>query len=398
MSNTEKLYPKVFAKEDFETWITDYITQGFYLFFINPNSKMPFKTEAFELPEETERRLREEHEEKNDPSLEKEARAQARQNDQKYGHGFKDATNILGDPNNPEPGTLYWLYLKACKAETFVHPKTKQSYPIWPQIACATEKSGLLVVDLDMDVDFQGVVWDAPSRQGLQKLEEEYGELPACRMVKTPRNGRHLYFQGSAPMSAGQIYLKGQRLAGIDIRSKGGYVILPPSICAVKGKGKKGKKVWMYNGQYEWMDDNFEYGIPVAPDWLIEIARTKGEKPSKPRSSKGAKGDPRASSGDASRAPRALTPADPGCLTYDVEAIIAKVHTGEIIEEGTRNDTLYRIACTLRDNGFGFEEEEIAEVLEAINAAFCTPQYTEVAMAEFASRACQYERGYRPWL
>src|SRR5262245_19971202 len=124
----EKLYPKMLTQQDFDTWITDYLNDGWYLFFINPNTKTPFSHEAFELPEEAERREGELDEEAKDPTLNKEARAKARQNDQKYGKGLLDATNVMGSTN--EPGTLSWLYVKAFQAETFTNPKTKKVYPV----------------------------------------------------------------------------------------------------------------------------------------------------------------------------------------------------------------------------------------------------------------------------
>src|SRR5262245_56509047 len=130
------------TKEVFETWIPQYIDRGWYLFFVNPNNKQPFSHLAFELPEETERRLREVEEEKNDPSLEKEARAKARKDAQKYGHGLADATNMLGTPNDPDPGTLYWLFWKSYDAANNID-KNGKTYTVWPQLACATGKSGL---------------------------------------------------------------------------------------------------------------------------------------------------------------------------------------------------------------------------------------------------------------
>src|SRR5215467_13287476 len=101
----EKLYPKMLTQQDFDTWITDYLNCGWYLFFINPNTKTPFSHEAFELPEEAERRTRELDEEAQDPTLNNEARAKARQNDQNYGKGLLDATNDIGDRQHPAPGT-----------------------------------------------------------------------------------------------------------------------------------------------------------------------------------------------------------------------------------------------------------------------------------------------------
>src|SRR5215831_8966940 len=150
----EKLYPKMLTQEDFDTWITDYLNDGWYLFFINPNTKTPFSHEAFELPEEAERRTRELDEETKDPTLNKEARAKARQNDQKYKKGLLDATNVIGDRQDPELGTLRWLYMHALNAETYTVKNKKTGEVIekrvCPQIACATGPSGLFVLDVDL--------------------------------------------------------------------------------------------------------------------------------------------------------------------------------------------------------------------------------------------------------
>ena len=95
------------------------------------------------------------------------------------------------------------------------------------------------------------------------------GENPHGAYLKS-RNGKLRYFKGTGPSSASKI------APGIDVRSDGGYVILPPSICAVTGKGKKGKTIWLRNGQYQWLDEHGS--IPDVPDWLLELAKGKSKK------------------------------------------------------------------------------------------------------------------------
>src|SRR6266446_8847709 len=105
LMNTEKLYPQLL---EFDVW-QDYLDLGWYLFPVNPWNKQPYETEIFELPEEEERRLAEMKEEERLGMDEKERdrRKKARKEAQKYGHGFKDATNTMGTPD--EVGTLAWL-------------------------------------------------------------------------------------------------------------------------------------------------------------------------------------------------------------------------------------------------------------------------------------------------
>ncbi len=81
--------------------------------------------------------------------------------------------------------------------------------------ALAAGKSGLVVIDVD-------VKDGAPGLESWNRLAEEFPELPQTLSSFTPSGGWHFYYTGQAPNSAGT------RLGpGIDVRSKGGYVVLP---------------------------------------------------------------------------------------------------------------------------------------------------------------------------
>jgi len=81
--------------------------------------------------------------------------------------------------------------------------------------------SGVVVLDVDMDTE-KAVDGEA----ALAELVSQHGPLPKTLMVKTPRGGRHIYFQhpgGKVPCSTSKVG------RGLDVRADGGYVLLPPS-------------------------------------------------------------------------------------------------------------------------------------------------------------------------
>lgn len=86
-------------------------------------------------------------------------------------------------------------------------------------LAVSPEAAGWAVVDLDGG-EVGETAW--------AKVQEQHGTAPATYEVRTPRGGRHLYFEGTCPSSVQTIGEK------IDTRGLGGYVLLPPSI--VDGK------------------------------------------------------------------------------------------------------------------------------------------------------------------
>lgn len=119
----------------------------------------------------------------------------------------------------------------------------------WPKamigLACGPT-AGLVVVDADPGVDKD--TGEEFSLDGLiAALSAELGEadlskrLAATWSVDTPRGGRHFYFAwpaGTPPTNRGGL------IARWDVRSDGGYVILPPSVnSAGKGYTWRGKPV-----------------------------------------------------------------------------------------------------------------------------------------------------------
>ncbi|MDB5442319.1 MAG: Bifunctional primase/polymerase [Phenylobacterium sp.] len=76
---------------------------------------------------------------------------------------------------------------------------------------------GQCVVDID----------GAEGEQNWLNLEIDHELVPPTTVVLTPRGGRHLYFRGLLPTTAGKLAPK------IDTRGSGtGYVLIPPSVTA----------------------------------------------------------------------------------------------------------------------------------------------------------------------
>lgn len=91
-------------------------------------------------------------------------------------------------------------------------------------VACGA--SNLIVIDVDVKNGKSG-------KETLRDLEAKNGPLPPCRMAATPSGGLHYYFSG---VCAGGTDKLGP---GVDIKSDGGYVLLPGS------KTKEGEYQWM---------------------------------------------------------------------------------------------------------------------------------------------------------
>lgn len=119
-------------------------------------------------------------------------------------------------------------------------------------LAMATgTKSKLLVIDID---------GNKGGFASLEKLEEKYGELPQTPTSITG-NGEHRLFNLPEEKIKNRANATGSTYPGIDVRTTGGYVIVPPST-HVSGR------------QYRWSDDMPEETIDL-PGWMIELVKDR---------------------------------------------------------------------------------------------------------------------------
>jgi hypothetical protein len=130
-----------------------------------------------------------------------------------------------------------------------------------PQANLGMECTGLVVVDVDPDDG---------GDESLAALEHEHGELPLTWRSLTGGGGEHIFF--TCPNGVEVLNVVAKQTddpplgPGIDIRTKGGYVIAPPSR-HINGRS------------YAWSVDHHPKDVPLAPapDWLIErLTRARG--------------------------------------------------------------------------------------------------------------------------
>lgn len=196
----------------------------------------------------------------------------------------------------------------------------------WPSanIGLATgAASGVDVLDID------------PRNYGdetLYELEQKNNSLPVTITSLTGGGGSHLLFEHVAGLSNTELG------AGLDIKTDGGYVILPPST-HVSGRA------------YTWEGASRpgETSLSPWPQWLRELAlkRTRKRGAARP--------------------------------------------VGKKIPAGQRNNTLISLAGSMRRRGLA--EVEIAVVLTAVNSRRCSPPLTEEEIHKIAESAGRYPPG-----
>ena len=189
------------------------------------------------------------------------------------------------------------------------------------------------VVVLDVDVNHAAGKY---GDETLAELEAQHGPLPETWMCLTGGGGVHYYFACDDPaLTVGTGFAP-----GLDYRGAGGYVVAPPSL---HDSGR----------EYEWEAAHTPANTALAPlpDWLHSLM-LEGRK----------------------QAPRTRTEAAP-----------------EKVQEGGRNDTLYRLACFLRGKGLG--EAGITAALLAENRERCVPPLPAAEVEKIAKSAGRYERG-----
>jgi hypothetical protein len=151
--------------------------------------------------------------------------------------GFKDASTELKPDDHPR--------LKGF-AEFFLPDGSEIIVGAQENWAIEPGPHGFTVIDID------------PKNGGDEtwaRLVAQYGPV-TTRAVRTPSGGLHLWFRGTLPKVNRKLG------PGIDTRSFGGYVLLPPSRAIVEINGTS------YLGSYTWINPN----VPIAPlpAWIVE--------------------------------------------------------------------------------------------------------------------------------
>ncbi len=195
-------------------------------------------------------------------------------------------------------------------------------------IATGGVSNGLVVIDCDYHPE--------DGRDGLSvkaEWEREHGDFPETVCVETPTGGEHYYFRSDEPFNCSTNADK-----AIDIRADGGYVVAPPSIHP--------------NGRpYAWI--NAPEDMPIAD------------------------------------------------VDENVKAFIRSVQHGgerkpkfqlpEVIGKGQRNDTIFKLACSLQSQGL--EDDQILIQLNGVNQMRCHPALPVDEVEKIFQQAISYSKG-----
>jgi hypothetical protein len=188
--------------------------------------------------------------------------------------------------------------------------------------------SQLIVIDEDIDPD-KGL--DGISE--MSRWERENTPLPETVTAITGRGGYHLYFH----YEGNDITNRAGLLDGVDVRGEGGYVIAPPSLHP--------------NGtEYTWEYDPNEYDIAPLNDTIKEFVTYRENN------------------------------ADPS--GYQVP---------DVIPEGKRNETLYKLACSLQARGV--PDEGIIQAVSETNKQNCAIPLTDEEIKTICSSAFTFKKG-----
>jgi hypothetical protein len=157
--------------------------------------------------------------------------------------------------------------------------------------------------------------------------------------AKTLKGGYHVYYTPTIMEMANAA----KRLPGLDVRTKGGYVVMPPSFVIEDKNGQ------LHEGHYEWVPNKALNGkpLPEVPKWVWSAFKRNPE-------------------GE-------------------------KLEVSETLQEGGRNDALFRLGCALRSKSLN--DMEILVALKAINEARCSPPLTPKEVEQIAKSINTYPPG-----
>jgi hypothetical protein len=170
--------------------------------------------------------------------------------------------------------------------------------------------------------------------EGLAVLQQQHGVLPLTVESLTGGGGGHLLF--TYPTDTTISNSAGKLASGVDVRGEGGYIIAPPS-------------VHLSGNAYEWELLHHPDEVPLAPlpEWVITLLHTP-------------------TNGKPFTLPEAIT-------------------------TGGRNDTLFRLGCSLRTKGLS--EPAIRAALLVENQERCVPPLSDKEVEVIVIQAGKYEPG-----
>lgn len=216
----------------------------------------------------------------------------------------------------------------------------KEWWEKWPRanigIATGGVSEGVFVVDLDVKEE-KGI----DGHETLRKWESMHGKLPEDTMLSiTGSGGYHIFYKSDGrKIPCVRDLFKDE--SGIDIRGDGGYIVAPPSL--------------HFNGShYEWElgpDD----AVIVDADNLVYKLLEEGKKEERENF---------------------VSPAT--------------------IQQGARDDTIFKLACSLQAKGLS--NDAILAAALAENKLKCNPPLDENTVIQKVNSALKYEKATSPYI
>ena len=182
---------------------------------------------------------------------------------------------------------------------------------------------------IDLDVKENGV-------NGIDTLynwERDNGELPETVRSITGKGGAHILYR-IGHKEKNRVNL----LEGVDVRSDGGYIVAPPSI---HPNGRR----------YEWEYDPEEYDIAEADETVLKLLST----------------------GKKAEADTFVMP--------------------ETVQSGKRNDTIYKLACSLQ--GKGLPDDVVLTTCQLSNKSMCNPPLDADEVDKIVESALKHDKGHK---
>lgn len=217
-------------------------------------------------------------------------------------------------------------------------PDIKEMWSKFPDaniaIAGGAASGDLLIIDLDVDPDS-----GKDGTETLSEWEREHGELPETVVSITGRGGYHYFYR--VPHGSEFTNSVNEEL-GVDIRFNNAYVIAPPSIHP--------------NGaRYEWEHSPEDYTIADADVNTLAFIKHVQK----------------------------------GCTPVPGERFTLP----EKISKGSRDETLFRYACSLQSQGM--TDAEITTLVHLANEKRCQPPMALTEVDKKISQALAYAKGER---
>lgn len=226
------------------------------------------------------------------------------------------------------------------------------------------------MVDLDV-----GHTNGADGTKTIADWQAQYGQLPETLTVKTGSGGYHLYYFVDGTYKNGTNILKGFNgltVTGIDIKTEGGYLVAPPSVHPDTSE------------KYEWID-GFDIGRIAdggeTLDKLLTYRSSQSKKAQAPPNNGWKSSD--------------NTSSDWQTCTKEQntrDTVVDSISDLDLtFKQGSRNDDLYRLACSLQAKGIS--DDELRNAVLDTNELFCKPTLENNEVEKIIESAFKQPKG-----